>query len=127
LGAHVYSSMLAYSVLAIAAFQAVLVAMQDYRLRHRHPGGFVRLLPPLQAMEDVLFQMLRLGFVLLTVALATGFLFLENMFAQHLVHKTVLSMLAWVVFGVLLAGHWRFGWRGQTAIRWTVGGFIVLM
>lgn len=127
LGSHVYVSMLAYSVLAIAAFQAILVALQDYRLRHKHPGGFVRLLPPLQTMEDMLFQMLRLGFALLTVALITGFVFLENMFAQHLVHKTVLSLLAWLVFGILLLGRWRFGWRGQIAIRWTVAGFISLM
>lgn len=127
LGAHVYSSMLAYSVLAIAALQAILVALQDYKLRHKHPGGFVRLLPPLQTMEDLLFQMLRLGFVLLTGALITGFVFLDDMFAQHLVHKTILSLIAWLVFGTLLVGHWRFGWRGQTAIRWTVAGFIVLM
>jgi len=127
LAAHVYTSMLAYSVLAIAAFQAVLVALQDYKLRHKHPGGFVRLLPPLQAMEAMLFQILRLGFVLLTAALVSGFMFLEDMFAQHVAHKTVLSMIAWVVFGGLLLGHWRFGWRGQTAIRWTVGGFITLM
>lgn len=127
IAAHVYMSMLAYSVLAIAAFQAVLVALQDYKLRRKHPGGFVRLLPPLQAMEEMLFQILRLGFVLLTAALASGFLFLEDMFAQHVAHKTVLSIIAWVVFGTLLLGRWRFGWRGQTAVRWTIGGFIALM
>lgn len=127
LGAHVYSSMLAYSVLAIAALQAILVALQDHKLRHKHPGGFVRLLPPLQTMEALLFQMLRLGFLLLTFGLITGFVFLENMFAQHVAHKTVLSIIAWFVFGTLLAGHRRFGWRGQIAIRWTIGGFIVLM
>jgi ABC-type uncharacterized transport system permease subunit len=127
LGAHVYSSMLAYSVLAIAALQAVLVALQDHKLHHKHPGGFVRLLPPLQTMEALLFQMLRLGFVLLTAGLITGFIFLEDMFAQHVAHKTVLSIIAWFVFGTLLAGHRRFGWRGQIAIRWTIAGFIVLM
>ncbi len=127
LATHVVSSVVAYSILAIAALQALLLALQEYRLRHRHPGGFVRLLPPLQTMEHLLFQMLRLGFLGLTVALVTGFVFLEDMFAQHLVHKTLLSLIAWAVFATLLIGRWRFGWRGQTAIRWTLGGFVVLM
>jgi ABC-type uncharacterized transport system permease subunit len=43
------------------------------------------------------------------------------------VHKTVLSILAWWVFAILLWGHWRYGWRGRTAIRWSLSGFVVLM
>jgi ABC-type uncharacterized transport system permease subunit len=126
-GAHVYTSLLAYSVLAVAAFHSVLLALQESKLRHHHPGGFVRLLPPLQTMETLLFQMLAIGFVLLTLSLATGFIFLEDMFAQHLVHKTILSLVAWTLFAILLLGRWRFGWRGQTAVRWTIGGFVALM
>lgn len=124
---HVVSSIVAYSVLAIAAIQALVLAFQEHRLRSRHPGGLVRFLPPLQTMEHMLFQMVGLGFILLTLALGTGFVFLEDMFAQHLAHKTVLSLLAWLLFGTLLLGRWRFGWRGQTAIRWALGGFLVLM
>src|SRR5690606_33334577 len=126
-GLHVYTSLLAYSALAVAALHAILLALQEHRLRHRHPGGFVKLLPPLQIMESLLFQMLTLGFLLLTLSLVTGFLFLEDMFAQHLVHKTVLSLLAWLLFAVLLLGHWWLGWRGQTAIRWTIAAFVLLM
>jgi ABC-type uncharacterized transport system permease subunit len=126
--AHILSSVLAYSFLNIAAFQAVLLAVQDWCLRSHHTGGvLVRSLPPLQTMELLLFQLIGAGFALLTVSLVTGFLFLENMFAQHLAHKTVLSILAWVVFAVLLLGRIRYGWRGQIAIRWTLGGFVSLM
>ena len=57
----------------------------------------------------------------------TGFLFLENMFEQHIAHKTILSILAWLLFAVLLWGRWKFGWRGQMAIRWTLGGFAFLI
>jgi ABC-type uncharacterized transport system permease subunit len=78
-------------------------------------------------MESLLFEMIALGFALLTLALGTGFMFLEDMFAQHLAHKTLLSVLAWSVFGVLLWGRFRFGWRGRTALRWTLVGFVVLM
>ncbi|MDZ7810329.1 MAG: cytochrome c biogenesis protein CcsA [Arhodomonas sp.] len=123
---HVLLSVLAYSVLGIAAAQSLLLAVQEHQLRHRHPGGFLRLLPALQDMERLLFTMLRVGFVLLTASLATGWLFVSDLFAQHLVHKTVLTMLAWVLFAVLLAGRWRFGWRGQTAARGTMAAFLVL-
>jgi len=123
---HVLISLLAYSLLALASMQAVLLAIQDRQLRIHHPGGFVRALPPLQTMETLLFEMITVGFLLLTVALGTGFVFLEDMFAQHLVHKTVLGISAWMVFDVLLWGRWRFGWRGRIAIRWTVVGFVFL-
>lgn len=126
--AHILSSITAYSFLNIAAIQAVLLALQDWCLRTRHTGGpLVRSLPPLETMELLLFQLIGAGFLLLSVSLATGFLFLENMFGQHLVHKTVLSILAWIVFAVLLSGRSCYGWRGQIAIRWTLGGFLSLM
>jgi len=110
---HVLLSMLAYSLLTLAAVQAILLAVQDHHLRNRHPTGFVRTLPPLETMESLLFEMITAGFVLLTLALLSGFAFLENMFAQHLVHKTVLSVLAWLVFGGLLVGRFRNGWRAH--------------
>ena len=124
---HVLTSMLAYSLLTLASVQALLLAIQDNHLRRHHPGGFIRALPPLQTMESLLFEMISLGFLLLSIALATGFVYLEDMFAQHLVHKTVLSIVAWIAFAILLWWRYRFGWRGRTAIRWTLVGFAVLM
>ncbi|HYE35219.1 cytochrome C assembly family protein [Methylocaldum sp.] len=124
---HIVVSMLAYSFLNIAAFQATLLALQDWRLRSHHTDLLVRSLPPLQTMESLLFQLIAAGFVLLSASLLTGFIFLEDMFAQHLAHKTVLSILAWILFGVLLIGRARYGWRGTIAIRWTLGGFLSLM
>ena len=78
-------------------------------------------------MEQLLFQLSGLGFVLLTMALVSGALFIENLTAQHLIHKTVLSVCAWVVFGLLLWGRWQFGWRGRTAVRLTFAGSVVLL
>jgi ABC-type uncharacterized transport system permease subunit len=124
---HIFASMLAYSFLNIAALQAGLLAIQDWRLRTHHTSGFIRSLPPLQTMEKLLFHLIATGFALLSVSLLSGFLFLEDLFAQHLAHKTVLSLTAWGVFAVLLIGRYQRGWRGQTAIRWTVCGFVALM
>lgn len=123
---HVLISLLAYSIFTMASVQAILLSIQDHHLRHRHPGGFIRALPPLQTMELLLFEMIGLGFLLLTFALISGFVFLDDIFAQHLVHKTVLSILAWLVFGILLWGRFRSGWRGRKALIWTQVGFVVL-
>ena len=124
---HVLLSILAYGILTIAAFQAALLAVQNNQLKHRNPVRFNRTFPPLQTMEDLLFQFLLCGEVLLTLALISGFVFLDNMFAQNVAHKTLLSCLAWVVFGILLWGRHFRGWRGNYAIRWTLGGFLLLM
>lgn len=124
---HILVSICAYAVLGLATMQAVLVGLQQ-RLLHAHqPGGALRVLPPLSVMETLLFRMIAIGFGLLTLALASGFVFLDDMFAQHLVHKTVLSILAWVVFGALLIGHRLVGWRGPTAVRLTIGGIVLLV
>ncbi len=124
---HAIVSLMAYSLFTMAAVQAGLLAIQDQHLHNRHPGGFVRALPPLQTMEALLFEMITIGFVLLSIGLLSGFIFLENMFTQHLAHKTVLSIASWLVFSTLLWGRFRFGWRGRTAIRWTISGFVALM
>jgi len=123
---HILLSIVAYSLLSIAALQAMLLSIQDRHLHNKHPGGLIRALPPLQTMETLLFQMLTLGFVLQSLSLITGAIYIDNLLTQHLVHKTVLSILAWGVYATLLWGRWRYGWRGKTAIRWTLGGFISL-
>lgn len=124
---HILVSMLAYSFLNIAALQALLVAFQDWNLRSHHTTAFVRSLPPLQTMEKLLFQLIGAGFLLLSVSLLTGFIFLEDIFAQHLAHKTALAIVAWLIFAVVLWGRVRQGWRGRIALRWTLGGFAALM
>lgn len=124
---HIMMSVLAYSLLSIAAVQSILLAIQDKHLREKRPGGFIRSLPPMQTMESLLFQLIGLGLAILTLSLVSGVIYLDDMFAQHLVHKTILSMTAWVVFATLLWGRWKFGWRGRTAIRWTLAGFVVLL
>ena len=124
---HILLSLLAYGLLTIAAGQSILLLIQTHYLKNKQPGGFIRSLPALQSMENLLFQMIQVGFVLLTLALLSGFIFLDNIFAQHPVHKTVLSMIAWLLFAILLWGRWHFGWRGKKAIHFTLGGFIFLM
>lgn len=126
LDAHILLSVAAYSLFSIAAALAVLMAVQQRRLRAGPPLGWVTVLPPVEVMERALFAVIGVGFGLLSLALFSGLVFLDDWLAQHLVHKTVLSVVAWIVFAVLLLGRWRFGWRGSRAVTLTLGGFGVL-
>ena len=124
---HILISILSFCMLNIASLQAAVLAVQDSQLRSHRPNRLIQALPPLQAMESLLFQIITIGFILLTVSLASGSIYIDNLVEQHLLHKIVLSSLAWLVFAVLLWGRFRYGWRGQTAIRWTLGGFFSLL
>ena len=124
---HIMSSIVAYSILGLAAAHAIMLSIQNSFLHSHQPRSFIRFLPPLKTMEAILFETITIGFICLSISLISGFIFLDNIFAQHLVHKTALSIIAWVVFAILLTGHWFIGWRGRTAIRWTLGGFFSLM
>lgn len=124
---HILVSILAYSLLSIAVVQAVLLYFQEAHLHNKQPGGIVRTLPPLETMETILFQMIGLGFIVLSISLISGGLYLQDLLGQHLVHKTFLSIVAWILFAILLWGRVQFGWRGRTAIRWTIAAFVTLM
>lgn len=129
LHAHLVIAILAYALLSLAVLQALQLALLDRELRHRRRPWLLHALPPMESMETTLFQLVGLGFVLLTLTLLSGILFSEQLFGQPLVwsHHIVLSLVAWGVFGVLLIGHWRLGWRGRHAVRWTIGGFVLLV
>ncbi|MCK4842675.1 MAG: cytochrome c biogenesis protein CcsA [Methylococcales bacterium] len=124
---HILTSITAFSLFSIAALQAILLTIQDKRLKNHSTNSIIHALPPLQTMETLLFQMIGTGLAFLTLSLISGFVFIEDLFAQHLVHKTVLSIFAWLIFSGLLLGRIHYGWRGQTAMRWTLAGFISLL
>ncbi len=131
---HIAVAILAYSTLTIAAFHAVLMALQESRLHTRTPrahwlSGALDQLPALLTMEKLLFRLIAIGFVLLSLTVLSGVVFSEQLFgiALRWDHKTVFALLSWVLFGALLAGRrWR-GWRGKTALRFTLAGFATLV
>ncbi|MSQ49155.1 MAG: cytochrome C biogenesis protein [Betaproteobacteria bacterium] len=125
---HLVLAMLAYSLFTIALLHALLMAALERRL-HRKQGAQAAVLPPLLTLERLLFRLLGAGFLLLTLTLATGFAFSETLFGRvmRFDHKTVFAVLSWLTFGLLLAGRQLYGWRGRTALRWTLSGFVLLL
>lgn len=122
---HIVLSVIAYSILTIAAVQAVLLSFGDTLLRH-HQIVVLRNMPPLETMEQLMFEMLWGGLLFLTLSIVSGFVFLENLSGPGLVHHTVITLAAWLVFIVLLWGRHKLGWRGAIASRWALAGFILL-
>lgn len=132
---HLLIGTLAYGVLSMAALHGVLMTAAERAL---HGGGdsgrspfarFLEDLPPLLVLERILFRFIGVGFVLLTLTAFSGVLFSEEIFGQPMRfdHKTVFTLIAWAVFGILLLGRWLWGWRGRTALRLTFGGFALLL
>jgi ABC-type uncharacterized transport system permease subunit len=133
-GWHIAVSILAYSTLTIAAFHAVLMALQESRLHARTPSAnwfssALDQLPALLTMEKLLFRMIGFGFVLLSLTVLSGVVFSEQLFglAIRWDHKTILALLSWILFAALLAGRRFKGWRGKTALRFTLAGFATLV
>lgn len=136
---HVAIAMLAYSTLTIAAFHAVLMVLQESRLHTRRSTSgsdneawyiaAIDRLPALLTMEKMLFRLIVIGFVLLSLTVLSGIIFSEQLFGKPLQwdHKTVFTLLSWIVFGVLLAGRYWRGWRGKTALGFTLTGFVTLL
>ena len=127
LTAHILLSMGAAALLFAAAVTALLLVVLDRRLRTRRIVDLPGLLPPLDVLEKVMFRLIGAGVLLLTLSLFTGFVFVTNLFAQHLQHKTVFSLIAWAVFVGLLIGRVRYGWRGRSTVNWTLTGFVFLI
>jgi len=123
---HISLALFAYTCLGIALLYAMQLSYINLRLKEKKASLLHSSLPPLMAVESILFKLLLVGTILLTLSLASGLVFLENMFAKEQAHKTVLSIMAWIVYCVILIGHYRFGWRGKPIVASTIIGSILL-
>lgn len=126
---HLHVAILAYSLFTIATLHALLMAVAERNLHSRPLSAMLQRLPPLLTMEHLLFRILWAGFLLLTLTLVSGMLFSEQLFGQVLQfnHKVLFTLISWGIYAALLGGRLKYGWRGRTAIRWTLSGFMVLV
>jgi len=127
--AHLALSILAYSLFTIASLHVLLMALLEKRLYSGNLPVLVQRLPPLLTLEKLLFRIIAAGFVLLTASLASGMFFSEVVTGKPLQfnHKALFGILSWIIFGALLAGRALYGWRGRTALRWNLTGFLMLV
>jgi ABC-type uncharacterized transport system permease subunit len=128
-GLHLLVAFGAYGTFTIAALHAILIALAEKHLHKPVPPRLVAGLPPLLTLERLLFRMIELGFVILTLTLVSGFLFSEDLYGKAVTftHMTVFGLASWLIFAALLVGRRVKGWRGRTAIYWTLAGFVTLL
>ena len=126
---HFGIAMLAYSLFFVATVHALVMLAEEKWLHRGVLPPFIRSLPPLLEMESLLFRILLAAFVLLTLTVLSGVFFSEELFGKPFTftHKNVFAILSWFIFGGLLVGHHVRGWRGRTAVYWTLAGFTALM
>ena len=124
--AHILLALLSYGLLTVGAIVAVYALVQERRLQTARLSSVNQLFAPLETTEKLLFGVAFAGFAGLTLAIASGLSFVDNLVEQHLAHKFSLSLLAWLVFGILLAGRHFAGWRGKRAVKLYLWGFATL-
>ena len=123
---HVLLSLVAFGIFTLATVLALLLGYAESRLKHHRVTSLVRHIPPIEALESFIFELLTLGSLLLAGSVVSGFIYLDDIFAQHLVHKTALSIVALAVFSLLSIGHWVQGWRGKRIMRGVVFAYLML-
>lgn len=125
---HIVISLLAYCLLAIAAIQALLYSYQERQIKHRTNPAMLLALPPLQTMELLLFRLVGFGFAVLSLTLVSGAIFSQEIFGYAFVfkHHTILALLGWLVFAILLFMRVKQGLRGSVAVIWTISGFLLI-
>lgn len=123
---HISLALFSYSTLSIGALYALQLAWLDHKLKNKKALGINPNLPPLMMIERQLFKIILVGTGLLTATLITGFGFVQDMFAQGKAHKGILSFIAWVIYCILLWGHYHKGWRGKKVIWIALAGALLL-
>lgn len=126
---HMTLALISYGIVALAVAQAILLSVQERKLRHKQPPGFFQALPPLETMERLLFSLIYVGFALLTLTIITGGVFAKVVFGRPLAftHHIIFAVLAWISVGTLTGGRIIAGWRGKVAVTWTITSFVLLV
>lgn len=125
---HIGLSLLAFSILVLAALYSLQLLYVNRLLKLRKAKALSENLPPLMTVENYFFKLLTIGTGVLTLAIMSGFLFVENMFAPGQMHKTVLSIAAWLTFNSILIVHYWRGVRGKPAVIFTlIASFILIL
>ncbi|CAG9000534.1 MAG: Inner membrane protein YpjD [Candidatus Celerinatantimonas neptuna] len=124
---HIGFALVAFTIMMIAALFALQLGYLDYMLKRHRPHALQLSMAPLTKIENQLIALIRIGVVLLTISLVTGFIFLNHIFEHGRAHKALLAVLAWIVYLILLLGHHRWGWRGRTIGILTLIGAVLLI
>lgn len=122
---HITLALMAYGILVIATLYAFQVNFINFKLKSKNLTA-VNHLPPLMQVEGQLFAIMAAGTACLIASQLVGFIFIDGFIATDNLHKTLLSIMAMVIYVVILWGHFRLGWRGHRVLILSVIATLVL-
>jgi ABC-type uncharacterized transport system permease subunit len=125
---HIIVSVLTYALLTLAAVASLATFLQERALKRKRPSTLTRMLPSVADSERLAGRLLVASETVLGIGLATGMgtQYFETGTLLTLGHKTLLSLLAFALIGLLLIGHRVCGVRGRIAARIVLLAYLLL-
>lgn len=122
---HVVVSTVGIACLSVAFAMSVIYIVNDRALKSRQALRLLERLPSLQKCDRIGLEALALGFVLLSLGIATGVIVNEDVYQKIWVPgvKQVFPLLAWFVFAAILTARTGFGFRGRKSAYLMIAGF----
>jgi cytochrome c-type biogenesis protein CcsB len=126
---HICLALTGYAALALACLGGILYLIQERQIKGKQFGFFYRRLPSLSQLDTLNYWCLTIGFPLLTAGIIFG-----SLYAQHILGrfwnwdpKEIMTIIAWLIYAVLLHERLAVGWRGRRAALLAICGFLVLI
>jgi len=124
---HILFSILAYSLLFVSSLISIDLGLQIKKMKKNVFISQGMNINSLLKNEEKLFKLIVLGWLFLSCALLTGIMFVHGFLADGLGHKVLFSLLAWIMFAILIVGRLTKGWRGKKAIKLNLFAMTLLM
>lgn len=124
---HILLSVLAYSLLFVSSLVSINLGWQISQMKKNVFISQSMTINSLLRNEEKLFKLILFGWLFLSCSLVTGVIFVHGFLSQGMGHKIIFSLVAWMLFAILIVGRLTKGWRGRTAIKLNLLAMSLLM
>ena len=127
LGIHVFSALLGYSAITISAVYGLLYLILYKEIKLNKFGLVFNRLPSLEVLETLSFYSAVIGFVLLTIAIIIGIIWLPKAFPKfsYADPKLIGTFMVWILYGIGILTKIFGKWQGKKVIILSVIGFVI--
>lgn len=123
---HISLALVSYGILTLATVLTYQYSFLANRLKHHDLSVLALPMPSLNSIENQIVGLLKVGSLSLAVSIVTGFLFMDNFLGSGQAHKTILTIVSFLIFVAVILGHQKQGWRGKIVVSLTTLGVALL-
>ncbi len=98
---HAALSLVAFGAFGLSSISGIMFLVQEKQLKSQHPSSIFHYLPPIRMLEEVTMRLLWLGFILLSISFAAGWIAAPITSGM----KFWISLLVWGSYGIILLLH----------------------